>query len=259
MMRSALSLLLCVFGAGLLSACGDGTTDPSQTGSLKISLTDAPAAFEAVNITFSEISAHIDDQWVTVRGEPITVNLLEWNNGQTLVLGTAEVPAGRYTQIRLKITEAEVVVNGQTHAATVPSGTQTGLKLVAEFTVNPGSTYELIIDFDAQRSIATLGPPNNPIGYILKPSVRVVPRAITGSISGTITNAQNMPVAYAVVEDDTVTSTAVDESSGGFMLAFLPEGNYTVTVRDTAGFSFTRSGIAVIAGSNQDLGTITLE
>ena len=39
------------------------TSSGMQIGTLRISLTDAPGDFEAVNITFSEISAHLDNRW----------------------------------------------------------------------------------------------------------------------------------------------------------------------------------------------------
>lgn len=252
-------LVLLLLSVIIWAGCADRATTPDQTSTLKISLTDAPAVFETVNITFSEISAHIDGQWITVRGEPVTVNLLEWNNGQSIVIGTAEVPAGHYIQIRLKIQNAEVVVDGQTHQATVPSGAQTGLKLGPEFTINAGSTYELVIDFDAHRSIVSTGSPNDINKYKLKPTLRVVPKAITGSISGTVTNPENLPVAYALVGMDTVTATAVNKISGAFMLAFLPAGIYTVAINDTAGLSFVKNGVEVVVGANQNLGLLTLQ
>lgn len=261
-MRTFIIFLLMplLLGLSLIGCSKDqnpGT--PAGTGTLKITLTDAPADFQAVNITFSEISAHIDSAWVTVRGEPITVNLLEWNNGQSIVIGTAEVPAGHYTQIRLKIDQAEVVVDGQTFPVTVPSGAQTGLKLIAEFTIPEGSTFELVIDFDANRSIVTTGPPNNPRGFILKPTIRVVPKAITGSISGTVANPANLPTAFALAGTDTITSTPVDKNSGLFMLAFLPEGSYTISLRDTLDLSFGKADVPVVAGSDNNQGMITLQ
>lgn len=255
---------ISVLGIGILLmtnlGCSENPTSPgSNSGTLKISLTDSPASYEAVNITFSEISAHINEEWIVVRSEPITVNLLDWNNGKSIEIGRADVPAGHYTQIRLKIDNAEVVVDGQTHPATVPSGAQTGLKFGPEFSITQGSTYELMIDFDAHRSIVTTGPPNSPNGYKLKPTIRVIPVAITGSISGTITNLQSLPVAYAIVGTDTLTSTAVDTSNGAFMLAYLPGGTYTVAVNDTAGLSFVTNNVEVVIGSDHKLGSITLQ
>lgn len=226
---------------------------------LKVYLTDSPAAFEAVNITFSEVSAHLNGQWLRVRGDSVTINLLEWNNGKSIILGEAELPAGHYTQIRLIIQAADVVVDGQTFPLTVPSGAQTGLKLGPEFTLNAGSTYELVVDFDVARSIVVTGPRHDPNSYKLKPHVRCVPRAISGSISATVSNPEHAPIAFALQNSDTITSAIVDSLSGYFQLSFLLEGNYTVLVRDTLSRSFQQDSIQVTNGTNNDLGMITLQ
>ena len=243
-----------------LTSCEKDPVEPKpETGRLVVLLTDAPATFNSVNITFSQVSAHIDTGWVIVNGEAVTVDLLEWNNGKVMTLGDAEMPVGHYTQIRLLIDAAAIVVDGQEHELDVPSGAQTGLKFGPEFTIEEGSTYELVIDFDVVKSIVINGPKDNPIGYKLKPHIRVTPKAITGSISGTVANASDAPIAYAIQGDDTTTTSIVDVSNGYFMLSFLPEGSYTVAVEDTLGKSSTKSGVSVSAGEDTDLGSITLQ
>ena len=246
--------------------CTKNVTQPEEsTGILKIFITDAPASYEAVNITFSTISAHIDSEWVTVQAEPITVNLLEWNNGKSIEVGAAEVPAGHYTQIRLIIENAEISVNQVVHPLSVPSGAQTGLKLGPAFSVLPGSTCELVIDFDVQRSIVVTGPKWNPKGYKLKPRLRVTPKAVTGSISGTVENPKDVPLAYAIQENvsineqDTLTTAIVDTTTGEFMLAFLPEGIYKVSVRDTLERYHDIENVMVTAGSDNKLEPFTLK
>ena len=253
------AMILPALFVAILPRCSNAPTDPQSTGVLTVSLTDAPSTFEEVNITFSEISAHIDKAWVTVAGDPTTVNLLEWNNGSSVVLGTAEVPSGHYTQIRLILDAAEVLVDGETHPVTVPSGARTGLKLGPGFTVEEGSTCELIVDFDAHRFIVQTGPPGNPNRYLLKPTLRVVPLATTGSVSGTVTNPQHLPLAYAISGTDTVTATAVDTSSGGFRLAFLPGGTYDVAIQDTLGLKLPYDNAQVVPGADTSLGTLTLQ
>ena len=257
-----LGIVLVLFLGLTAFRCGEsGTTsvDTSKTGTLSIRLTDAPGDFEAVNVSFSEISAHINDQWITVIDSPQTIDLLEWNNSNSIEIGNAEIPAGRYTQIRLKIDSAAVVKNNQSYPADVPSGAQTGLKLITSFTVTEGASYSLMLDFDADRSVIRLGPKNNPRGFKLKPTIRAVAIAETGSISGLVLNPQNLPVAYALQNADTVTSSVVNSASGAFMLSFLPAGNYTVSIQDSAGFSFSQSSVTVNTGQDTDLGNITLQ
>ncbi|MGH7455219.1 MAG: DUF4382 domain-containing protein [bacterium] len=254
-MRIAISLALVAW-----LGCDKKATDPeSGKGILRIYLTDAGGLYDAVNITFTEVSAHIDGQWVTLSNQTRTVNLLEWNNGKTLMLGQAEVEAGKYTQIRLKIAGAEIVLNGQTYPLDVPSGAQSGLKLLTKFEIAAGSTYDLVIDFDAERSIVVTGPRQRPNGFKLKPVLRVAAMALTGSISGTVTNPADLPVAYAIAGADTVTSSPVNGTTGFFRLAFLPPGSYTVSVSDTLNKAFTQSGVTVIAGQDNSLGQVTLQ
>ena len=255
---------MLIFGLSLLlmtvSSCDKEPTEPPvENGHVIVHLTDAPANFDAVNITFSEISAHLDSEWVTIDIEPdSTVNLLYWTNGWSMILGQDEAPAGHYTQVRLKIKAAEIIVDNETFLLDVPSGAQSGLKLGLHFTIEPGSTYELVLDFDVNKSIVTTGPRKDPKGYKLRPHIRVISKAVSGSISGTVTNPIDMPIAYAIQNSDTTTSTMVDTLSGFFMLSFLAEGSYTVAVEDTTGKSFAQDNVIVIAGENNDIGQVTL-
>ena len=261
-MRNVKALIL---GLSLLavnfSGCDKEATEPSvNTGNIIVYLTDAPVSFDAVNITFSEISAHLDSEWVIINLQSdATVNLLDWTNGKSMIIGQEEVPAGHYTQVRLKIKAAEIVVDDEIFALDVPSGAQTGLKLGLNMTIEPGSTYELVLDFDVNKSIVTTGPKKDPKGYKLNPHIRVISKAASGSISGIVTNPIDMPFAYAIQNSDTITSTMVDVSSGYFMLSYLPEGSYTAAIEDTIGKSFVQNNVDVVAGQNHNIGDVTLQ
>jgi len=244
----------------LLTGCNnDSTTEAQKTGVLKINLTDAPAVYDSVNITFTQVSAHIDTNWVTVVNAPVTYDLLDLTNGNFTVLGAADVPAGHYTQIRIKIDAAEIGVDGEVYPLDVPSGAQTGLKFGPEFTIAAGSTYELMVDFDVDQSIVVTGPKNNPNSYKLKPHLRVVAMATAGSISGKVNNPEHVPTAYAIQGTDTLTSAQVNLADSTFKLTYLAGGLYTVSVRDTLDQSYAQDNVLVTVGSDTDLGVITLQ
>ena len=229
-------------------------------GRVSILLTDAPAAvYDSVVITFAEISAHINSEWVTIKGDTTSIDLLQWTNGKYMVLAEDDIPVGKYTQIRIKIIEAHISVDGQVYELGVPSAAKTGLKLVHQFTISSGSGYELAVDFDANRSVVRMGSSKNPKGYKLKPTLRIIATSIAGSISGNVTKPQDIPLACAVSGADTLTSTYVDSIDGAFMLAFLPQGSYTVSVEDTTGKTFNKTDVMVTAGVDNVLGVITLE
>jgi hypothetical protein len=244
-----------------VAGCGrDDAVVATQDGraTLRILLTDAAAPYDSVVIRFSEISANIDSVWHTVVGDTQTVDLLEWSNGKVLELGSADVPAGYYAQVRLRIDDAYIGVNGEVYPMDVPSGAQTGLKFGPGFRIMEGSTYDLVIDFDAARSVVTTGPPHNPKGYKLKPHIRLSTTATTGSITGMAAPADSLPEAHAIQNGDTITSSIVDPADGFFRLAFLPAGSYTVAVGDTSGNKYEKEDVLVSGGSETDLGNIEL-
>ncbi|TFB11336.1 DUF4382 domain-containing protein [Candidatus Marinimicrobia bacterium MT.SAG.3] len=259
MLKTEVTLPIIVFATLLMIAGCDNSSEPTETtGTFNVSITDAPAAFDAVNITFSEVSViPSDGQPIIVSDAVQTINLIEWSNGLSTPLGSIELEAGTYNQIRLIIDSASVVIDGVKSSVQVPSGAQTGLKLTHQFTLEAGSTYNLMIDFDASRSIVSTGPPANP-SYLLKPTIRLVAVATTGSISGTVTTSGDVPVALSLMGTDTISTVFVDTLSGEFQLAFLEAGLYNVVVEDTTGARFDTTGVEVVAGADADLGAIEL-
>lgn len=250
-----LPLLLIAFG---ISACSDDE-DPAAKATLSVSLTDAPAIYDAVNITFSEVAVSMNGGWIVIKGDPVTVNLLEWNNGKSIELGRKDVDPGKVTQIRLMVTTATVVVDGQTFDVDIPSAEQTGLKIVTNFDLVAGSTYNLVLDFDANKSIVTTGNPQNPTGYKLQPTIRAVDKAVTGSISGTVTNFTDAPLASVMQNGGVVTSTPVDLTNGVFRVSYLLPGTYVVYIEDTMGKVYSQSDVVVTAGQDKAIGSVTLQ
>jgi hypothetical protein len=178
-MRSLLLVLaLAALPALALSGCG---SKPSGVpfGTVQLRLTDAPGDIQSLHLVITEVSVHRsgggdddagDAGWEVVEDEPLTVDLMTLRNGVFTTLGVALVPAGHYTQIRLKLGGgSDVVVDGVTHPLVVPSGLQSGLKLIHPFTVPPEGFVDLLLDFDGQRSIVLTGAGT----WMLKPTVKV--------------------------------------------------------------------------------------
>jgi len=233
----------------------------ATTGTLKLYLTDAPGEFSEVNITFTEISVKANT-WITVSETEQEHNLLQLTGGLIALLGEGTLEPGEYGQIRLLIKEAEVVIGeGEdmvSYPLQIPSGSASGLKIGKGFTIEEGEVLELVIDFDAARSIHKLGDSDV---YQLKPVLRLVAAEQSGAITGTVTNPTSGLTAYAILEADTLASTAVNETSGigVFSFAFLPESlYYTVTLVDSEGTElYSQSDVAVKVGSTETL-VITL-
>lgn len=256
-------LAAVALAAGLYGCGDDNSTSPSETGkgTLSVQLADAPGAYEKVNITFSEVAVNAQTDttksgWIVIKGEPQTFDLLTLSNGVTAALGQTQLDPGKYGQIRLKLSKAEVVAGGVTYPLEVPSGSTSGLKLGGGFTIEDGITTELVVDFDATRSIHVMGKKGE---YKLNPRLRLIAKANTGAITGTVTNYQDLPIAYAIAGTDTVTAAIAKRDSGKFVLGFLPAGTYTVAVADTLNRTFSKTGVTVTIGSASPLGDMTLK
>jgi Domain of unknown function (DUF4382) len=196
---STLAALVCV--ALTLTGCGGGSADPG-TGSVNLSLTDAPVdGAAAVVVVFTGIDLHRSDgklvslDFGTTSGQANTksIDLIKLQNGVTsdLTRGAA-VPAGTYDWMRLKVladknSQGEsyiTLLNGAQYPLWIPSGAETGLKLVRPFTVAQGSTTRLVVDFNLRKSVTA--PPGQDPNYLLKPALRLVDELQVGKLTANI-------------------------------------------------------------------------
>ena len=105
---------------------------------------------------------------------------LTLTNGVLFPLGETALPAGKYQQMRLVLAENSaafplansVKPSGQAEVPlTTPSGQQSGLKLNMNVDVPAGQVVDVVLDFDACKSVVRRG--NG--GYNLKPVIAVIP------------------------------------------------------------------------------------
>ena len=224
-------------------------------------ITDAPTdQFSEVNIVFTGIilKPADDEQIEFTFEEPREIDLLSLQGGsvETLLDGE-EVAAGQYSWVRLTldVDQSHVIENGLQKKLFIPSGAQTGLKLVGGFTVAADSTSQYTIDFDVRKSV--VNPQGNPQGadYFLKPALRLVSNEEVGAIAGTVdastviqTQCDNVAEYTGMVyvfegfnaalddlgstNEPLMTVPVSDEQVPGeynYKAAFLTEGNYTVS------------------------------
>ena len=113
-MRKCHSVIMIGSFLSLLIVGCDSTSEPVETtGTLNVRITDAPASFDAVDITFTEIAVNKSGgSAIIVSDSTQTINLIEWSNGLSTPLGSIELEAGTYNQIRLIIESATVTIDG---------------------------------------------------------------------------------------------------------------------------------------------------
>jgi len=270
-------ILIVATSAALLAACGSSDGDgggQAQTGFLKVGITDAPvdmAAAVVVKFTGVELKPQGGPAFSIDFPTPKSLDLIQLQGeDRALLLDGEEILAGEYEWMRLKV-EADPNVAGDSYLQLeqsgaecemrIPSGDQTGLKLIHGFTIGAGTTTDFTIDFDLRKSI--VAPPGQTTivdtcenqAYLLKPVLRIVDNlqvgTITGDVDSNLIAAQcvppnqdpypgnvylfgPIPAGANVTPDDydgdgdALTSAMVDPNTFRYTIGFVPAGNYRV-------------------------------
>ncbi len=271
----------------VLAGCGGGggTTDgrtTQQFGRVSVTLSDPPTCgppsgpFSHVYVTVRSVMVHTsssagtgDGGWTEVAPDlatnPRQIDLLSTPDTRCVLasLGAAQLPVGRYQQIRLilldnnsggRVTgnqcqgnDANCVVlaaDGSKHTLKLSSEANTGLKIPSGqisgggFTIEADTTSDLNIDFDACASIVVDGSGE----YRLKPvlhagEVSVATNSISGRAveSGTGASIAGGAIVVALEQRDStgvarVVMQKLADAGGNFTLCPVPAGTYDVVI-----------------------------
>ena len=156
------------------------TVTPSvEWGIVEIRVTDPPPAdVKSAVVYLSNIEVHkvsenateSDNEsgtWIPVIGAPASFDLMDVI-GVEQILGSANLTAGSFTQIRMDVTK----VTGETtdnvsYTAEVPSDK---LRIVGAFNVGGGNKTILTLDFDGEKSLVRTGEGK----FLFKPVVKLL-------------------------------------------------------------------------------------
>lgn len=249
--RAATRWLAVLGASAALAACGGGggggdVAQPAGQGSLRVAITDAPSCYEHVYVTVEKVRVHqsaaageADGGWQELALSPAKrIDLVSLTNGVLEELGSMQLPAGRYSQVRLVLAEnaasgsgalanAVQPIGGVETALSTPSAQQSGLKLQANVDVPEGAAADLVLDFDACKSVVKAG---NSGRYNLKPVVSVVPRVMAGLMGYVTTTLSLSSTTVAAQQNGTTVRSTVPDASGKFSIPFLPAGTYTLVI-----------------------------
>lgn len=134
----------------------DQTQD--QTGSQTTYVKDTPQQnFSEVWIRFDEVQVHYagNESWITVFDGDRAIDLLQFNeSGSKAFLGEANLSVGRYTHIKINVTEAWGIENGSETNITVTTNTA---RVAGTWNVTANSTTQVVIDVNLTRSLHKQG------------------------------------------------------------------------------------------------------
>jgi len=193
MLVTLITVLLLLFVAGCIPAPAEITPAPVpapeptpapepaptptptpavERGTIEIRVTDPPPpGVASADVTLTKLEVHqVSDNgsgWITIIEDEVTFDLFEIID-QAMTLGSEDVTAGKYTQIRAEVTGVEgKTTDNVSYTAEVPSGT---LKFVRPFNVEAGMTTVLTLDFDGDKSLVMTGKDK----FLFKPVVKLL-------------------------------------------------------------------------------------
>jgi hypothetical protein len=235
---------------------------------MNVRLSDAPdPTITAINLTFTKLQAHVGSSWVEIPLADETVDLMDLTS-QDMLLGTATLPAGHYTQIRLFPSSVTVTDSDGTHDVNIGSASHTGIKVNINADLGENLVQTLLLDFNVDKSLIKQGNGQ----YRLQPVLVGVVQVMSGTVTGVATDGTN-PLLNAHVTavyeagDSFPIGTEVNTSSsladGTFKIWALLAGTYTLnftwtsedgTVTKTAQVT----GVVVTPNQDASVGTVTL-
>ena len=129
MKKTILQFSLVLAVAASLAACSKS----QKSVPIQILLTDKPAAFESVNVHITGMQVKINQDeaaWIDIQTKDTTVNLLDLQNGVTMILAQDVIPEGMLKEVRFILGDDNYVVSGgDTLSLKAPSATSSGLKV----------------------------------------------------------------------------------------------------------------------------------
>lgn len=250
-MKTLKVLFFTLVAATLWSAC---KKDNSNTAPTTVRMTDAPGNYQQVNVDVIGVEFTMSSNAVVnLNVKPGIYDLIKLTNGIDVLIATADLPAGKLSQVRLILgTNNTVKVDNVVYPLSTPSAMQSGLKINVHATLTAGVAYDLLLDFDANQSIVVTGGNT----YQLKPVIRSIEVATSGSISGSIATSAALPASVKAFDGVNTYSTSTDVN-GNFLLRGVSAGTYTVIVTPSSIFTAkTYSNVVVTVGNIKPLGSI---
>jgi len=246
-----------------LVACGGGgggASTATPMGTLRVGLTDAPACgFDHVKVTVQKVrvnqsatAADTDAGWTDITLNPaLQVDLLTLTNGALTTLGQTPLGPGHYSQIELvlaandsgnPLANSVTPTGGAETALKTPSAQQSGLKLNADFTINANQMADLLLDFNACKSVVHAG---NSGKYLLKPVISVIPNFISG-VSGYLDpGLANSSTLVSVQQAGAIVRSTAPDSTGKFTLEPVAPGTYDLVIAAPGHVTGVMTGVVV--------------
>jgi hypothetical protein len=176
MNRIAYSLLMAATLSLTIVFTGCDTVQDESAPRIRILMTDAPLAqMDSALVSIDRVEIKGPDSLSMTLTDSVQVfDLLSLQDDSTIVLVDTTLSEGVYSQLRLIVGDEALVYfnDGSTQDLTIPSGSQSGIKILLGDVALTSSldTLSLLLDFDATNSFVEAGQSGK---LLFKPVIKV--------------------------------------------------------------------------------------
>ncbi|RIW18408.1 DUF4382 domain-containing protein [Algoriphagus lacus] len=231
---------------------------------VNILLIDAPAQWDSVIVEIQGVELEFvpngregEIQKIFLPYEPgdKQVDISQLVGGTALPVARNEMELGVVTGITLKLGQGNFLfLNENRYPLELPEA-KTDYYQPLEIDLESGFSYDLILDFDLEKSIKVTD--SDPLTFDFNPTILAYSGIGKGDLTGTTSPTDLRPVIYAIAESDSISTHT--NSSGTFLFRIEP-GKYTVFIdpKDSRYRTDTIFNVEVKAGESTSLDRITL-
>jgi hypothetical protein len=224
----------------------DGELEGGGNGTFRVLMHNAPYAgdIDAIDVTIERVElVPLEGEPLVVSSEAVAFDLLELTADNPMELVHADVPSGRYCQMRLVFSEDHsITVDGVQHPLKTPSAEQSGFKLDGCFELTEGFLHSMTVDFSPDESIVHNpgngnGKGKNEDKYLLKPKIEIVSNSL---VAGTF-------AVTGLLGDETVSAELLADGRITLISTYDPR----MVAEGTYFFNYATSNL------HMELGTVT--
>lgn len=238
--------------------------DNSPKALVNVLLIDAPAQWDSVIVEIQGVELEFvpngregEVQKIFLPYEPgdKQVDISQLVGGTALPVARKELNLGVITGITLKLGPGNSLYLDETrYPLDLPNGQMDYFQPI-EIDLETGFSYDLILDFDLEKSIQVTDA--EPLTLAFNPTISAYSGIGKGDLSGTTSPTELQPVIYAITGTDSLSTHT--NSSGTFLFRLNP-GTYSVFIdpKDSRYRADTIFGVEVKAGEKTTLDRITL-
>lgn len=257
-----LNFLLILLLAAVLSSCEGFDNSPKAL--VNVLLIDSPAQWDSVIVEIQGVELDFipngregDMQKIFLPYEPgdKEVDVSQLVSGTALPVARSEIQLGQITGITLRLGTANALfLDEDRYPLNLPAGNTDYYQPLA-VELEQGISYDLILDFDLEKSIQVTNP--TPLELDFNPAIAAFIGIGRGDLSGSTSPTGLRPAIYAIQENDSVSTHT--NTSGNFLFR-LESGIYTVFIdpKDSKYHTDTLFNVEVEAGKTTVLDRITL-